>query len=111
MQSIPMNEIDVLVIGAGPVGLTAASELLRRGVRCRILDKAASPATTSRANGIQPRTLELFDLIQRFYANEATVHLRACSQNCAAHTGRCSSSMARRVRSMAMIDSRRWLNR
>jgi len=54
-------ETYVLVVGAGPTGLTLACELLRRGVRCRIIDKASGPATTSRALGLQPRTLELFD--------------------------------------------------
>ena len=50
-----------MIVGAGPTGLTLACELLVRGVSCRIIDKAASPATTSRALGLQPRTLELFD--------------------------------------------------
>ena len=53
--------LDVLIVGAGPTGLTLACELLRRGVRCRIMDNADAPATTSRALGIQPRTMELFE--------------------------------------------------
>src|SRR5919107_2144123 len=61
MRPIAKHETDVLIVGAGPTGLTLACELLRRGVGCRIVDKAASPATTSRALGLQPRTLELFD--------------------------------------------------
>ena len=52
---------DVLVVGAGPTGLTMACELLRRGITFRILDKATAPGTTSRAVGIMPRTLEVFD--------------------------------------------------
>jgi 2-polyprenyl-6-methoxyphenol hydroxylase-like FAD-dependent oxidoreductase len=51
---------EVLIVGAGPTGLTMACELLRRGVPCRILEKAATPATTSRAIGLQARSLELF---------------------------------------------------
>lgn len=54
---------DVLVVGAGPVGLTMAGELARSGVRCRIIDKLATPATTSRALGIFPRTLEMFQIM------------------------------------------------
>ena len=61
MNTALQSQTDVLIVGAGPTGLTLACELLRRGVSCCIIDKAATPATTSRALGIQPRTLELFD--------------------------------------------------
>ncbi|ASW54611.1 FAD-dependent oxidoreductase [Plantactinospora sp. KBS50] len=53
--------IDVLVAGAGPVGLTAAYELARRGLRIRVVDAASGPATTSRAIATHPRTLETYD--------------------------------------------------
>ena len=49
----------VLIVGAGPTGLTAALELSRLGVDVRIVDKAAEPSPTSRALGVQARTLEL----------------------------------------------------
>ena len=51
----------VLIVGAGPTGLTAANELTRHGVDVRIIDRAPTPATTSRALVVQPRTLEIFD--------------------------------------------------
>ncbi|MFG2718553.1 FAD-dependent oxidoreductase [Streptomyces sp. NPDC048416] len=51
----------VLVVGAGPVGLTAAHELARQGVRVRLVDAAPGPATTSRALATHARTLETYD--------------------------------------------------
>ncbi|MFF0135398.1 FAD-dependent monooxygenase [Streptomyces sp. NPDC005227] len=54
---------DVLVAGAGPVGLTAAVELRRRGVRCRIVDPLPARLPYAKAVGIQPRTLEIWDHI------------------------------------------------
>ena len=52
---------DVLVVGAGPVGLTMACELARHGVRCRIVDRLAEPLPYCRAIGVTPRTLEVWD--------------------------------------------------
>lgn len=52
---------DAIVAGAGPVGLTAAHELARRGLRVRLVDAAAGPARTSRAVATHPRTLETYD--------------------------------------------------
>ncbi|MGZ4617561.1 MAG: FAD-dependent monooxygenase [Frankiaceae bacterium] len=53
-------ETDVLVVGAGPVGLTAAVELHRRGVSVRIVDQLAAPLPYAKAVGVQPRTLEIW---------------------------------------------------
>ncbi|MFB6714041.1 FAD-dependent oxidoreductase [Streptomyces sp. NPDC056358] len=52
---------DAIVAGAGPVGLTAAHELARRGMRVRLVDAADGPARTSRAVATHPRTLETYD--------------------------------------------------
>ena len=51
----------ILVVGAGPVGLTAALELARRGFDVRIIERAESPSGLSKAIGINPRSLELLE--------------------------------------------------
>ncbi|GAA2622618.1 MULTISPECIES: FAD-dependent oxidoreductase [Streptomyces] len=57
----PPRNPEVLVVGAGPVGLTAAHELARHGVRVRLVDAAAGPAVTSRALATHARTLETYE--------------------------------------------------
>ena len=51
---------DILVVGAGPTGLTLAVELARRGVPFRIIDRETERTKTSRAIGTQARTVEVF---------------------------------------------------
>ncbi|MGY1690716.1 FAD-dependent monooxygenase [Geodermatophilus sp. SYSU D01105] len=48
----------VLVVGAGPVGLTAACELTRQGARVRLVDALPEPTDQSRAVVIHARTQE-----------------------------------------------------
>ncbi|HMI58225.1 MAG TPA: FAD-dependent monooxygenase, partial [Gemmatimonadaceae bacterium] len=55
-----MNRIPVLIVGAGPTGLVLALWLTKAGIAVRIIDKTAEPGTTSRALGVQARTLELY---------------------------------------------------
>lgn len=50
----------VLIVGAGPTGLTLAHELLRRSVPVRLIDRAKSASQNTKALGVWPRTLELF---------------------------------------------------
>lgn len=52
---------EVLIAGAGPVGLSAAAELRRHGVQCRLVDRLPGRMPYAKAVGIQPRTLELWD--------------------------------------------------
>jgi pentachlorophenol monooxygenase len=56
-----MSDTDVLIAGAGPIGLTAAIELTRHGVACRIVDPLLEPPQYAKAVGVQPRTLEVFE--------------------------------------------------
>ncbi|NPD24047.1 FAD-dependent oxidoreductase [Corallococcus exiguus] len=55
------DTLPVLVIGAGPTGLTLACDLARRGIRVRIVDAAPRPFVGSRGKGLSPRTLEVLD--------------------------------------------------
>lgn len=51
--------VPVLIVGAGPTGLTLGCDLARRGIRCLLVDRGLFGG--SRAKGLQPRTLEVFD--------------------------------------------------
>ncbi|MEU6471551.1 FAD-dependent monooxygenase [Streptomyces massasporeus] len=53
----------VLVVGAGPVGLVVACELLQRDIPVRLVDAGRGHSAHSRANVVWPRNLELLDRI------------------------------------------------
>ncbi|WP_216870901.1 FAD-dependent monooxygenase [Modestobacter excelsi] len=55
------TDTDVLVVGAGPTGLTLACDLRRRGIACTTVDRDTTPHIRSRGKGLQPRSLEVFD--------------------------------------------------
>ncbi len=55
-------ETDVLIVGAGPVGLLLASECARRGLRWRLVEASGSQSEHSKALAIFPRTLEILDM-------------------------------------------------
>src|SRR4051812_45513129 len=66
------NSPAVLIVGAGPTGLTLACELARRGVTFRLIEAAPGPQPGSRGKGIQPRTLEVFGdlgIVERVMSN------------------------------------------
>ncbi|MGP4075800.1 FAD-dependent monooxygenase [Halobacillus sp. K22] len=54
---------DILIIGAGPSGLTLANQLERYGVRYRIIDQNKERSRFSKALVMHPRTLEMMDLL------------------------------------------------
>jgi 2-polyprenyl-6-methoxyphenol hydroxylase-like FAD-dependent oxidoreductase len=54
---------DVLIVGAGPTGLSLALALVQQGIQVRLVDKAPSFSGISKAVTLQPRTLEIFQLL------------------------------------------------
>src|SRR5262245_21235813 len=55
-------DTDVLIVGAGPVGLFLANECARRGLRWRLIEAHSGQSIHSKALAIFPRTLEIFDM-------------------------------------------------
>ena len=52
---------EVLVVGAGPVGLTLAIDLARRGIACRIIEQSPASQFGTRGRGISLRTQQIFE--------------------------------------------------
>lgn len=50
---------DVVIVGAGPVGLMLSCQLQRWGYKIKHIDNRPEPTKTGRADGIQPRSLDL----------------------------------------------------
>ena len=78
------NDIEVLIAGAGPVGLALALELQRFGIRFRIVEKKPERSKTSKAMGLQPRLSEVFAIFgiedrfaARGFGNVRAVNLRS----------------------------------
>lgn len=53
--------VDVLIVGAGPVGLLAAAELARHGLRPKLVERATQQSPYSKALGMHMRTMEILD--------------------------------------------------
>ena len=71
------SEPSVLIVGSGPAGLFAACELVRRGVKPRIVEQRLEPHHETRGTALQPGVLEIIDragLIEPFIG--AGVHIR-----------------------------------
>ncbi|MDX3006553.1 FAD-dependent monooxygenase [Kribbella solani] len=56
-----MEHVDVLIVGAGPTGLALAAGLVAHGVEVAIVDRAEGPASTSRANILHARGVEVLE--------------------------------------------------
>ena len=57
---IATNRCDVLVVGAGPAGLTAAITLARYGIDVLVIEKHRGTSPFPKATGVSTRTMELF---------------------------------------------------
>jgi 2-polyprenyl-6-methoxyphenol hydroxylase-like FAD-dependent oxidoreductase len=55
------SNVEVAIIGAGPVGLTAAAELARYGISARLVDRRDGPVQHSHAAVVHVRTQEVFE--------------------------------------------------
>src|SRR6185503_11316445 len=60
MQHHETEKTDVLIAGAGPVGLSLALNLAKRGIKVTVVEKNPTLNETSRAPAIWPRTQEIF---------------------------------------------------
>lgn len=56
-----LSNAAILVVGAGPTGLTLAVRLWQFGVKCRVIDKLEIPSDKSKALAVHARSLEMFD--------------------------------------------------
>ena len=72
-----MGAPDLLIIGAGPVGLTLACEARRHGMSVRIIDKLLTPSIHSKAQIVHARTLEMLEdmgIADRFLERGGPIH-------------------------------------
>lgn len=60
MTSVPSSDTQVLIVGAGPVGLTLAIDLGRRGIRCFVVERNAAPTPLPKMERANPRTMEIY---------------------------------------------------
>lgn len=59
-----MTDVDVLVVGAGPTGLTLAASLVQRGVAVGVVDRQPEGTNTSRAAVVNARSLEVLERLE-----------------------------------------------
>ena len=65
------RDFDVLVVGAGPTGLTATLDLVRLGLSVHLIDAKAGPSRLSKALVLHARTLEVLETLGVAEAVEA----------------------------------------
>ncbi|MGK5169086.1 FAD-dependent oxidoreductase [Geodermatophilus sp. CPCC 205761] len=73
-----LEQYDVVVVGAGPAGLTTAAGLARAGIRVLVVEKHPGTSIFPKAAGVRPRTMEIlrsWGLDQRVYSAGQDVRL------------------------------------
>ncbi|KAG9218421.1 hypothetical protein CCMSSC00406_0007978 [Pleurotus cornucopiae] len=101
------TNFDVLVIGMGPAGLMCALSLAKAGIRTKIIDRRALGTQYGNADGIQPRTLEIWDtygILKRFVDGSAPMHAMV-TYNPEINNGQLKLVRTRPVRNV-VVDSR-----
>ncbi|KAI2615342.1 FAD binding domain protein [Hypoxylon sp. NC1633] len=84
------NNVDLLIIGAGPAGLMLALWASKFDMKTRIVDEKESSVSTGRADGLHSRTMEIFDsfgIAQDFLPHAYRVN-EICSWNPSPHDDR-----------------------
>ncbi|KAL5383374.1 hypothetical protein DPSP01_006059 [Paraphaeosphaeria sporulosa] len=61
VKELPESRCDVLIVGAGPAGMMLATWMARCGINARIVDKRSTKIFNGQADGLQSRSLEIFD--------------------------------------------------
>lgn len=56
-----VQNFDVIICGSGSAGLCAAVWLARLGIKCKILEKSPGPMKLGQADGVQCRTVEVYE--------------------------------------------------
>jgi phenol 2-monooxygenase len=61
MPAMDAHHVDVFICGSGSAGICAATWLARYGISCKIVDWRPGPLEVGQADGVQCRTVEVFD--------------------------------------------------
>ncbi|HZZ63674.1 MAG TPA: FAD-dependent monooxygenase [Roseiarcus sp.] len=73
----PASQSKVLIVGAGPAGPFAACELLRHGLKPRVIESRLQPHHETRGTAVQPAILETLDragVIDAFLDQSVRIH-------------------------------------